>query len=440
MPFRSRFALARYHPDGSLDRTFGQRGKVLTDFANPLFPNLPSSSKVRALAMYDDRIIAAGATALADETHARFALARYNRDGSLDTTFGRGGKVLTNFSNERLQSANALVMFGDKIIAGGWADIQDGGTQFALACYNSNGSLDITFGRGGKVLTDFASTPSGEAIARVRGLAVHEKKIIVCGDAQTMDIPYFALARYNADGSLDTTFGQIYGQDGKVLTAFENTEGARAYGLVVSGDRIIVGGHAYGYPPGPTSGLFALACYDTNGRLDTAFGQGGKVLTDFTTDFTDINGVWSRALAMYGDKLVIGGPAQYSDREAFALACYNADGSLDQTFGQSGKVLTDFGMSGVKWFARLLGLAVYGGKIIAGGCAAPASPAGVSHTLSSNTLYFTLACYNADGSLDQTFGQGGKVLTDLSPENRAEYAYAITTNENKIIAGGTVGD
>ena len=190
-------ALARYNPDGSLDRTFGEGGKVITDFQG-------SNDSVETLVIqHDGKIVAAG-TAFTDvpesgvpATHVHFALARYNPDGSLDRTFGKGGKVITDFGRQSGVSVLAIQADG-KLVAVGFA-----GGVVVLARYNPDGRLDPTFGKGGKVTTQFGLYLTG-TVYSAYGLAIQaDGKLIVAGNMRD----YIALARYNPDGSLDRTFG-----------------------------------------------------------------------------------------------------------------------------------------------------------------------------------------------------------------------------------------
>src|SRR5262249_24482946 len=133
----------------------------------------------------------------------RLRTCAYNSDGSLDSTFGTGGLVTTDYSGGN-DVAQALVIQADgKLVAAGY---DTNGTQnFALARYNSDGSLDSTFGGTGKVTTDFSL---GNDVAKV--LAIQsDGKFVAAGftTPRFSSVPKFALARYNADGSLDTGFG-----------------------------------------------------------------------------------------------------------------------------------------------------------------------------------------------------------------------------------------
>ena len=186
------FALARYNANGSLDTSFDGDGKLTTDFGG-------GTDLAFALALQaDGKIVAAGEATVT--SNIDFALARYNANGSLDTTFSSDGKLVTDFSAGYDHGSAVAVQADGKIIVAGYAF---GATMFdfALARYNSNGDLDTTFDGDGKLVTDFA----GDMDLAFAIALQPNGKIVVVGNAFSTSSD-FALARYNPDGSLDTTF------------------------------------------------------------------------------------------------------------------------------------------------------------------------------------------------------------------------------------------
>ena len=397
-------------PDGNLDLTFGVGGRVTMELSDSTELAFAEASAIQP----DGKIIAAGAVVLtgADST---FRLVRYNQDGSLDTTFGIQGNVTTNFS-ERADIATALAIQSDgKIIAAGQAGLGPQGYSFALVRYNRDGSLDTGFGIGGKVITDLLG-PTEAALA----LAIQsDGRIIAAGVAYAGALSTsgdFALVRYQPDGSLDRTFGI----DGKVITDWSGVlDMARALAILSDG-RIVAAGTAYvsDFRRPPWYGV--LARYNTDGSVDTTFGARGKVTTD-ALDTSDIN-----ALAIQSDGKIIaaGGSQSTGSSVDFGLVRYNDDGSLDITFGAGGKVTTAFG----PWRDRVFALSLQpDGKIVAGGDTESAEDRGSA---------FGLARYNRDGSLDTSFGIGGKVRTDL-PAGRLAYLRSLgIQRDGKIVAVG----
>jgi uncharacterized delta-60 repeat protein len=245
---RYRFALARYTRGGRLDASFGHGGTVVTDFG------AAADANAEAVAVQEDgKIVVAGS----DFHNSRLdvALARYNRDGTLDHAFGSAGRVVTNVGNgDRSASALVIQSDGKLVVALGALAPHD---DFALIRYDASGELDPSFGLEGRAATA-AVFPAALAIQR-------DGKLVTAGGYAGA----FALARFLQDGSVDATFGQ----SGKLRTKFFAP--ARATGVVVQADgRIVAAGTAGGRD-------FALARYTSTGRLDGTFGRGGKALTDF---------------------------------------------------------------------------------------------------------------------------------------------------------------
>jgi uncharacterized delta-60 repeat protein len=253
--------------------------------------------------------------------NAKFALARLTSDGTLDATFGINGRVRTDLTSRGDYAEGMAIQADGKIVVVGGA--ASGPGKFGLARYNSDGTLDATFGGDGTVMTAFGAEASGAGAVAMEA----DGKIVAVGLAQpdhgNRRDAQFALARYNGDGTLDTSFGG----DGEVETDF--TSGFDfATGVAIQADgRVVVGGQA-------GSGKFALARYTSDGTLDATFGVNGKVRTDFTP-----KGDYASGLAIQTDgKIVVAG----TGFGQFALARYNSDGSLDASFGSDGKVMTDF--------------------------------------------------------------------------------------------------
>ncbi len=353
------FALARYNADGSLDTIFGDNGKVETPIGSD------DDYGLAIAAQSDGKIILAGYSRLGGGNND-YALARYTADGALDTTFGSGGKVTTAIlsGNDRAQSV--AVQSDGKIVAAGSS--RGGGTDFSLARYTTAGALDTSFDIDGKVTTRYgAYTDTAEAVA-----LQSDGKIVAAGfaDIGSQDTDNdFALARYTTAGALDASFGT----GGKVTTNIASVEDRATDMAVQSDGKVVVVGYTRVGGNNDDANDFALARYNANGTLDTSFSADGKVTTAISSGDDRARGV-----AVQSDgKIVVAGHS----RGDFAVARYNADGSLDTSFGDDGKVITDFNSLD---YAQ--DVAVQSdGKIVAAG-------------YSSNN--FALARYNADGSLD----------------------------------------
>jgi len=396
-----RFAVARYNPDGSLDTTFSGNGKQMTHFG----PVGDRFAQAHGVALQDDgKIVVVGSAGFAG--FSDFALARYNPDGSLDTTFSGDGRQRTNFGGTGGNSANGVALQDDgKIVVVGTAG-------FAIARYNPNGSLDPSFSGDGKQTTGFFGT-SGAATA----VAIQENgKIVSVGTAldngPTFDYD-FALARYNPDGSLDMSFSG----DGKQTTEFRTGLGdvaAKSVALQGDGKIVAVGGGV------EFNQEFALARYNTNGSLDTSFSGDGKQTTSL-----GVGNAGASAMALRPDgKIVAVGEAFVEPNVGFALARYNPDGSLDTSFSGDGKQTTSFGGGD----DSAVGVALRGdGRIIAAGSA--------GGTVGEK---FALARYNPNGSLDTGFSGDGKQTTSFGGGDEEAHAVALQ-DDGKIVTVGRVG-
>ena len=324
------FAVARYNTDGTLDNTFGVRGKVRTDF--PGLAAVPSSVAIQP----DGKIVVAGGAFPLFTFLGDFKVVRYNPNGSLDRSFGSGGIVTTTFPEGSYAFDVALQPDG-KIIAAGTVfvdfnpgDISD--TDFALARYNSDGSLDTTFGNGGTVMTDYFGFEDDVFSVLIQP----DGKIVAVGSANNPATFYdFAAARYLSNGAIDTTFGV----SGKVSTDFgdQNFDRARSAALQSYG-KIVAAGFAISQ-----NGVvqnFAVARYTSNGILDTTFSGDGKTQIDFGNCCQSAMKV---LLQSDGKIITVGGSNGESSEDDFLLARLSPRGSLDATFGVGGKVRTSFG-------------------------------------------------------------------------------------------------
>ncbi len=308
------FGLVRYNSNGTIDQSFGTDGKVKTDLESG-----NTDFALSGILQSDGKIVVIGSTST-----GAFAVVRYNSNGSLDMTFDGDGKVIIPFGLTTLGWTSALQPDG-KIIAAGY--IRNGGNyDFALTRLNSNGSLDTTFGNGGTTITSFSNLRD-----ELRSIALQpDGKIVAAGFASNGTDSDFAIARYNSNGSLDTTFDG----DGKLITQIGNGNDF-AYSMFIQPDgKYVLAGESF---TGMNSDT-AIVRYLPDGSLDSSFNMNGKIIIPVTSGN---DGAFSAVLQPNG-KIVTGGFAIATGNRDFALTRINTNGTLDLSFNGSGKVLTDF--------------------------------------------------------------------------------------------------
>jgi uncharacterized delta-60 repeat protein/uncharacterized repeat protein (TIGR01451 family) len=389
---------------GDLDAGFGSGGKVLTAFGAGSSYNKAFDVAVQA----DGKIVASGIA------QSNLAIARYNTDGTLDSTFGVGGQVATSFGASWASAAALAIQSDGKIVAGGTTAPILGGnpTHFIIARYNPDGSLDTTFGAGGTTVTAFSNNDC------LLDLAIQsDGRIVAVGWTQKTpnQSNNVAVLRYNTNGTLDTSFG-IGGL--AEIDMFGDMDIASGVVIQPNG-RILVGGVTR-TNSNPESGNFLLLRLNSNGSLDTLFGIGGKVTTDFSG-----SGDSAGAIALQPDgRIVLGGSSNNLLFSSFALARYDANGSPDTTFGSGGKTVAYFSPLTPCYASDMVLLP--NGKFVLSGVNYP-----------SANLDFMLARFDSNGSLDGSFGSGGKTFTDFSGGIDQASAIALYGNDQIVSAGSS---
>lgn len=384
---------------GALDPTFGSGGRVVTEVA-------AEDRVFAAVRQPDGKIIAGGRSRPSD--YPDFALARYNADGSLDATFGFGGKVITALNRQTAprDEIHALVLQADgKIIAvGSCRTTGNAMISTAIVRYNADGSLDATFDGDGILFLD--EGVDSAAVLQADG------KIVIGGGSGDNSLADFGFARINPNGTLDETFSS----DG-ILYLDIGGDGDGIRGLAIQPDgKIVAVGLSYTSTAG-TSNNFAVARLNPDGSPDTTFDADGKVTTDFARQ-SDVG--FAVALQTDGKIVVSGRASPQVNVFDFGLVRYNTDGSLDTTFGNGGKVTTGFFNGADTAYAVKVQV---NGKIVAAG------------VRGGTSTVFGLARYNTNGSLDVGFGSGGKVETYF--DGRDEARALIIQPDGKIVAAGT---
>ena len=272
----------------------------------------------------DKKIIVAGTSYVG--SHFNFSLVRYTQRGKLDKSFNGNGKVITAaapFDNK----INALALQPDgKIIAAGYSF--DGKySQFTLARYTQNGSTDLSFGLDGIVSFSIGENAEARSI-----LIQSDGKILVSGFSNNGNNNDFAIARLNSDGTLD----QQFGENGISITSFGTANSEITSSVLQPDGKIIVAGNSTDHD----LSNFALVRYSSNGTIDNSFGHNGIVSGAIGITSSTINSI---ALQADGKIVVAGSGSTENKNHHFAIARYNADGSLDESFGIQGNTITSVG-------------------------------------------------------------------------------------------------
>lgn len=372
---------------GDLDTTFGGGDGYIADTFGTL------SHGANALARQSD-----GKILVAGDNQEDLVLARYTADGTPDTTFGGGmGYTLLDVGNDDFASDVLLLPNEQIIIVGGSED------NFALiARFNTDGTLDATFGTGGVTTVDIGGVFT--ALSQVARLA--DGSLIAAGSAFVGGQYEFLLARFTAGGVLDTSFDT----DGYVLTDFAGAWDFAGPLLLLPDERVLLAGRTQ------TGNDFALARFNPDGSLDTSFDGDGKVTTDLG-GYDSIS-----ALVAYSDDRFYAVGINDADG---VVARYNADGTLDTTFSGDGLVTYPNPTAQVHLIDAALTASdklVVVGRLIADG------------TFEESLLVGSLL--TTDGSFDTSFGGGdGYVVTTYGGTYNSLVDVLIQPDTQIVVSG-----
>lgn len=386
-----------------LDATFDFDGKVTTDIGT-------NTDMIFSIAIQNDgKIVAAGSAKI--EGESRFSVLRYNTDGSLDNTFGTNGIVITAIGQSNAASAVAIQSDG-KIVVGGYT--YNGDMDFAVVRYNVDGSLDNTFSNDGK-----ATTGIGLGNDKVRSMVIQQDgKIILAGKVTVGFLSHIGLARFTTNGDLDNTFdndgvlttvlGALTGDINEATSIALQSDGK----IMITGGYIPLLGHQNGVP---------LIRYNSNGSLDHTFGNGGKLITHGATSLNV-----GKALAIQSDgKFLVASENKPNSLDYdFVLLRYNTNGTPDNTFGSNGIAISDLYGEDDRPTSMVI---QPDGKIVVAG----------STSVGSSSSNFGVARYLSNGSLDNSFGSGGKLWTDFGTSVNTVGSVALQA-DGKIIVGGSI--
>ena len=328
--------IVRYALDGSLDQSFGQAGCALFDG--------PPAEHVHASRLHavspdadDGLVIAATLDTTAPPWAKSAAVVRLTGDGALDRTFGTGGWALAGVPYDTEACGLALQADGRAIVCGSASHATRAMVEsFALARFTRNGAPDPTFGTSGRADTSFLG-----GLEKANAVVVHGDAIVAAGRVAPPGSRYgnFAVAKFDANGILDATFGL----DGCAQTTFagpgfSTDDEARAVAVGRDG-RIVAVGRSQ---DGGRSSL-AVACFRRDGMLDESFGVRGRAILSLA-DPAAPNQHEAAAVVIdaLGGILIAGRAAAAADRWDMLLVRLRPDGSLDDTFGDRGVILADF--------------------------------------------------------------------------------------------------
>ncbi len=399
---------------GQLDSTFGTGGVFTTNFTQP------DSTMATAVAIQSDGKIVIGGS-----TPNGGALARLNTNGTLDSSFGTGGIVNNTFGADGPVVAVVIQPDG-KIVASA-----EGFLGGSVGRFNSDGSLDTTFGNGGFAVSK--SLDSGPGVLSALALQ-SDGKILVTGAG--------LIGRYTSEGQLDPTFGNSGIAALTFPIAIAMTLQSDGKILVVTGLR--APSELFGSPNLPGTQPGAIARYNTNGSLDKSFGISGQAacVASATAIAIQSNGkivvagaAPSALLTFTSDGITVA-----DNQTGFGVVRYNSNGSVDTTFnpgagfGAGGGVITGFGSSFPAGGAFALAIQS-NGEIVVAGQAGVGTNGGLGFASSS----FVLAHYTTTGQLDTNFGTNGTVITTLNPGPISFVSALVLQSDGKIVAAGNTG-
>lgn len=361
----------------------------------------------------DGKLIIGGITGPVEEY--AFLLVRYNTDGSLDETFGIDGIVQTTFG-EGLSDCNDIVIQDDgKVIAIGiYVSSEEEPGDLALARYNADGSLDETFSDDGKLLIN--TEPGGGHDGAFSAAIQADGKLVVLGFEYETDLK-FTLLRFNTDGTLDGSFGT----GGVVSPIFgDYSDEVEALDLAINDDgEIFVAASSLGL--GGDVADFSVVKYDTDGLLDLTFGTDGQARTNLMSDGGTLSDDFAAGIGFQSSgKIIVTGMISGAE-SYFAAVRYEESGELDSGFGTDGVALvaeSDLTVS-TPTLIQLNDKIIIAGYADEGGFGSE----------------FVMCRLTADGALDTDFGTDGIVHTNLTEGSDIVNAGLLTTDGQILLVG-----
>ncbi|MBS1745720.1 MAG: T9SS type A sorting domain-containing protein [Bacteroidetes bacterium] len=362
------FRLMRYNQDGSIDKSFGDSGISGGSEIGQIFG--------MAITKEDDIVIFEGTT-------GSIKLAKYKKDGGIDSSFGSNGRSVMHVGKGDDATADMALQTDGKIVVCGYIiNAPNEARQLFLVRYLQDGNLDNSFGENGIVI--LGEKDGDKSLYSVNALALQSNGQIIVAYANISSS--FARAyRFNPDGSQDMNFGNAgiarFQSSDDIVNSYE------VFSLAIQTDGKIISGGNAGARDYHHSTYMAAARLNTDGSVDSSFGNNGiqhVLFGDDDSQSTDI-------LLQKDGKAIISGwsyTSNYADVN-FALARLNPDGAFDESFGNNGKTITVVNGFAVAESAALQ----QDGKVVLGGY----STVGVIGA----TTYLLLARYNNDLSKKQ---------------------------------------
>ncbi len=380
----SDYGILRINSDGSIDTSFGTNGVVRIDISGA-----GSYEQPNALALQSDgKIILTGASTTAG--NANFTTVRLNTNGSLDAGFGAGGIVMTDVNGGGFSdyARDVLIQSDGKIVVTGSIEATAGNWDIGLVRYNVNGTLDAGFGAGGIVLTDISGT-----VLQDDGFSLDiqvDGKIVVGGSTYALGNSDIAVLRYTTNGTLDNTFGTggitVVDVSGTSTTDMIYSMLLQSDGKILANGFSVIGGKNY----------FSATRINTNGTLDAGFATGGISIVDASRLALD-NYSLTSVINSTGE-LFFSGNFQQGAQSHAVVAKLSSSGSVDTSFASSGyKDLIDY--ESYDSYDDPFGHIVFPDQKI--------MTAGIENSI------VALKKFNSDGSVDSSFGLGGKAVVDL---------------------------
>lgn len=345
-----------------------------------------------------------------------FCLTRFDVDGNLDTSFGNAGKVIAPIGSSQAVVNAVALDSTDRIVVAGRCTLPTAG--FCVARFNANGALDTTFGNGGAMGT----TIIGSADEAFTIAITSTGKIVLAGSCTPVQDRAICISRYLTDGTLDLTFNPAApnpADRGKVIT---NVGDGMAYAVSSLADqRVVVAGYCRSAAMVP---VFCALRYNEDGTADNSFGTSGKTLLSLSP-------FGNRSIAMAATlqpdgKLVVVGYCGISTDDDFCVARLNADGTLDATFNGTGSARTPVGEG--RDNATSVALQPDGRIVVAGTCFRTANDADIC-----------AARYNANGTPDTSFNRLGKIVIYLSDGYESASAVLVQP-DGKIVIGAACNE